>query len=239
MIKFLSSKSFLTNIVAAMIFIIGWYFEEPHVMAIGSYALSGAITNWLAIIMLFDKIPYIYGSGVIPNRFNEFKQGIKQLVMEQFFTLANMQRFFQGTLKNQVPDIDLKPILACVNYDQLFQSLVDTITTSSLGGMLNFIGGPEALTPLKDPFITTLQSKLAELGQLPELKAILAKQQASLDPNKIIIRIEQIVDQRLNELTPQMVKLIIQKMIREHLGWLVIWGGIFGAVLGFGLSFTH
>ena len=239
MIKFLTSKSFLTNVLAAVIFIIGWYFAEPHVMAIGSYALSGAITNWLAIIMLFDKIPYIYGSGVIPNRFNEFKQGIKQLVMEQFFTLDNMQRFFQGTRQNHLPDIDLKPILACINYDHLFQSLVDTIISSSLGGMLNFIGGAEALTPLKDPFIKTLQAKLAELGQLPELKAILAKQQTSVDPSNIIIRIEQIVDQRLNELTPQMVKLIIQKMIREHLGWLVIWGGIFGAVLGFGLSFTH
>jgi hypothetical protein len=41
-----------------------------------------------------------------------------------------------------------------------------------------------------------------------------------------------LVDDRLNELTPAMVKDIIQTMIREHLGWLVVWGGFFGALFG-------
>jgi len=36
----------------------------------------------------------------------------------------------------------------------------------------------------------------------------------------------------LNELTPTMVKDIIQTMIKEHLGWLVIWGGVFGGLFG-------
>ena len=40
------------------------------------FALSGGITNWIAIHMLFEKIPF-YGSGVIPKRFEEFKTGIK------------------------------------------------------------------------------------------------------------------------------------------------------------------
>jgi hypothetical protein len=29
-----------------------------------------------------------------------------------------------------------------------------------------------------------------------------------------------------------MVKDIIQEMIRSHLGWLVVWGGVFGALMG-------
>ena len=29
-----------------------------------------------------------------------------------------------------------------------------------------------------------------------------------------------------------MVKEIIQTMIREHLGWLVVWGGVFGGLFG-------
>ena len=32
------------------------------------------------------------------------------------------------------------------------------------------------------------------------------------------------------------IKLIIQKMIKEHLGWLVVWGGFFGGLLGLLLS---
>ena len=42
----------------------------------GLFALSGGLTNWLAIHMLFERIPFLYGSGVIPERFEDFKQGI-------------------------------------------------------------------------------------------------------------------------------------------------------------------
>ncbi len=41
-----------------------------------------------------------------------------------------------------------------------------------------------------------------------------------------------IIDQRLNELTPQLIKEIAQKMIKENLGWLVILGGVFGGLIG-------
>ena len=34
-----------------------------------------------------------------------------------------------------------------------------------------------------------------------------------------------------------MVKEIIQKMIRSHLGWLVVWGGVFGSLIGLASSF--
>ena len=45
-------------------------------------------------------------------------------------------------------------------------------------------------------------------------------------------KIANIVEQRLNELTPQMVKQIVQEMIQTHLGWLVVWGGVFGGAIG-------
>ena len=35
---------------------------------------------------------------------------------------------------------------------------------------------------------------------------------------------------------PEDIKIIIQKMIKEHLGWLVVWGGFFGGFLGLVLS---
>lgn len=34
-----------------------------------------------------------------------------------------------------------------------------------------------------------------------------------------------------------MVKEIIQKIIREHLGWLVVWGGVFGRLISLAVSF--
>jgi uncharacterized membrane protein YheB (UPF0754 family) len=48
----------------------------------------------------------------------------------------------------------------------------------------------------------------------------------------LINRIERIVTRRLNELSPTMVKDLIHTLINEHLGWLVVWGGVFGGLIG-------
>ncbi|MDE5003024.1 DUF445 domain-containing protein, partial [Francisella tularensis subsp. holarctica] len=77
--------SFVTNLLAARLEILGVYFAEVHIKNIGFYALSGALTTWIAIYMLFEKIPFLYGSGSIPNKFESFKRAIKKMIMEQFF----------------------------------------------------------------------------------------------------------------------------------------------------------
>jgi len=66
------NKSVITNGLAAIIFIVGYSLEQQIILYIGLFALSGAITNWLAIHMLFEKVPGLYGSGVIPARFEDF-----------------------------------------------------------------------------------------------------------------------------------------------------------------------
>mgnify|MGYP006119943327 FL=1 len=90
-------KALLTNLVALIIVIIGLLLPNEFQVLIlntGLFALSGAFTNWLAVHMLFEKVPGFYGSGVIPARFEEFKQAIKILIMEQFFTAENIGKFF-------------------------------------------------------------------------------------------------------------------------------------------------
>jgi hypothetical protein len=42
----------------------------------------------------------------------------------------------------------------------------------------------------------------------------------------------------LEELTPQIVKEMVQQIIREHLGWLVVWGGFFGGMMGAAFYFV-
>jgi len=36
----------------------------------------------------------------------------------------------------------------------------------------------------------------------------------------------------LEELTPERVKEMMEEVIREHLGWLIVWGNVFGALIG-------
>ncbi|MFT4994611.1 MAG: hypothetical protein ACI965_001646, partial [Paraglaciecola sp.] len=139
------NKSLLTNIIALLLVLAGFWLDHDIVKTIGLFALSGAITNLLAVHMLFEKVPGLYGSGVIPERFQEFKLGIRSLIMEQFFTEENIDRFLATDGKHL--DINLVPILKKVDLSPTYDSLVEVIKESSFGAMLGMFGGVEALEP--------------------------------------------------------------------------------------------
>ena len=231
----LINKSFITNFISVVIIAIG-YVSPVHpelIKSIGFFALSGAITNWLAIYMLFEKVPFLYGSGVIPDRFEEFKLSIKHLMMNQFFTVNNIEQFIESEEEQGSKMLNLEPFLNAVDYDKIYESLVSSIMTSSFGGMLVMMGGEEALAPLKEPFTEKMKITLVDMIESERFKTALKH---GLDAHKIgidiIDKIETVIDRRLNELTPQLVKEMVQAIIREHLGWLVVWGGIFGGLMG-------
>ena len=231
-------KNYSTNAVALCVIFIGLVSSSSIISSIGFFALSGAITNWLAIHMLFEKVPYLRGSGVIPERFEEFKSAIKTLMMSQFFTAENIEQFIEDEEQGGQKVLNLEPLLAVVDYDKIYDSLVMVILESSFGGMLMMMGGVEALTPLKEPFVEKVKVTLIEMVDSSEFKTAL---QHGLNAQKIsadlVNKIETVIDKRLNELTPQLVKEMVQAIMQEHLGWLVVWGGVFGGLLGgiFGL----
>lgn len=236
-LQFIMTHAFLTNFVALALIALGYALPEQHILTVGLYAFSGAITNWLAIHMLFEKIPFLYGSGVIPNRFKEFKLAIQSLIMEQFFTMENIERFFKGSVDAEIKNMNFEPLVESIDTDKVFTRLSEAIMSSSFGSMLSMFGGEKALTPLKEPFAEKLKTSLLEMTETPVFQHALLKQNQLLHPNRILEKVDNIVEQRLNELTPQMVKLIVKNMIEIHLGWLVIWGGVFGGLIGLVASF--
>jgi len=237
--KKLCNKSVITNFTAVIIIVIGYIFSASFIKSIGFFALSGAITNWLAIYMLFEKVPYLYGSGVIPERFEEFKLSIKKLMMEQFFTVTNIEQFIEKEEQQGGKLLDLQPLLNAVDYEKIYEGLVSSIMESSFGGMLMMMGGTEALVPLKEPFTEKMRATLVATVESDAFKAAL---QHGLNAHKIgediVSKIETVIDKRLSELTPQLVKEMVQLIISEHLGWLVVWGGVFGGVMGVLLAFA-
>lgn len=233
--KKLLNQSFLTNFIAVLIIVAGYvspYYPET-LKAIGFFVFSGAITNWLAIYMLFEKVPFLYGSGIIPARFEEFKASIKSLMMQQFFTVENIEQFIETEEQQGSKVLNLEPLLDAVDYDKVYEALVSSIMTSSFGGMLMMMGGEEALQPLKQPFIEKMQGTLQEMVSSERFTHAL---QHGLNAHKIgeqlVSKVEMVIDKRLSELTPQMVKEMVQAIIKQHLGWLVVWGGVFGGILG-------
>lgn len=216
------NMSSVTNLVSLLIWVAGYFIPVygDIVVATGAFALSGAATNWLAIHMLFEKVPGLYGSGVIETRFEEFKAGIKQLIVREFFSREHIERFFtlQGA---QIAG----GLAERIDYERVYEHLVDAISESSLGNMLNMFGGRKALEPLRAPLMVKLR------GIVEELVTNHAGAGGDLS-GTLVAQVEQIIDNRLAELTPQKVRKIVEDMIREHLGWLVVWGGIFGGLIG-------
>jgi uncharacterized membrane protein YheB (UPF0754 family) len=233
----LVNKSLLTNGLAALVVISGWVFDLHALLMVGLFALSGAVTNWLAVHMLFEKVPGLYGSGVIPARFEDFKAGIKTLMMEQFFTQANIERFLKADNGNQ-PNLHLAPVIEKIDFSSTFDTLIEVIQESSFGSMLSMVGGVAALEPLREPFTSRIKTSLEEMTRDEHFIALLREELEQPDVMaEMGSKVETIVAQRLEELTPQLVKEIIQAMIREHLGWLVVWGGVFGGLIGLPASF--
>lgn len=233
------NKSLITNLVAVLAMAIGWFAALPWLWTMGLFAFSGAITNWLAVHMLFEKVPLLYGSGVIPARFSEIKIALHQLVMEQFFSTQNLERLAGATAgtegQSDSPAVQLKlaPVIEAIDLSPAFAALLDTVQQSSLGGMLAMFGGPAMLQPLEQPFIQKLRTSLIELADSPEVLAQLQQQLASGENiSQLQPKIAMLVQARLDELTPQLVKELIQQLIQQHLGWLVVWGGVFGGVIG-------
>lgn len=236
------NKSLITNLVATGLVTTGLLIAPPYkdaVLNTGLFALAGGVTNWLAIHMLFEKVPGLYGSGVISARFNDFKAGIEQLVMAQFFSKDNVDRFLaEMVADNANHQLDFSEVIENTDLEPAYTSLVATIMESSFGSMLSMFGGPSALEPLKQPFIDKMRVSLNDMAHSESFQASVRDKLSSVSVfDDIHQQIEHIVQSRLNELTPQMVKQIIQTMIRAHLGWLVVWGGVFGGLIGLTTSF--
>lgn len=226
-------KALVTNLLALFCTLAGYFFALPVIFSIGLFSLSGAVTNWLAIHMLFEKVPGLYGSGVIPSRFEDFKIAIGELMMTQFFTQANIDRFLSDS-RGQASTINLAPVIEKIDLSPAFDNLVTVIEQSSFGSMLAMVGGKEALAPMKEPFIEKMKASVTDITQSAHFNELLRE---SLEQPSVIEgmqeKVSKIIEQRLNELTPKLVKEIIQAMIKQHLGWLVVWGGVFGGLIGF------
>ena len=215
------NKSLITNLVSIFIILIGFLYRDnfSFIFLVGVFALSGSVTNWLAIHMLFEKIPFLYGSGVILDRFEDIKLGIKNLILQELFSIDQIEKFIFDNKEKASGGIVEK-----IDFDKVFVGLVESIESSQLGGMLAMIGGRKALEPLKEPFVKKLKVIIEDF-----IKENAGNNNST---DELFLKIENILDARLADLSPNDIKTIIQKMIREHLGWLVVWGGFFGGLLG-------
>lgn len=193
----------------------------------GLFALSGAVTNQLAIHMLFEKVPFLYGSGIILDRFESIREAIKNLIMEQFFTPEKIEAF----VKTQERSIDLTPIIKQTDFTPAYDALVKSVMESPMGGMIGMFGGEAIIGKLKEPFLEKIKLSTIEISQSESFMMAL-NEHMHQESGHLTDTIGEIVELRLAELTPMMVKEMLHTLMKEHLGWLVVWGGVFGGLIG-------
>ena len=232
------SKATITDMISVAFIGIGISLPEPYylpILSIGLFAFSGAVTNQLAIFMLFNRVPLLYGSGVIENNFETFKESIKNMIMKQFFNPEQLKSFFQSEEQN----IDLAPLVKSADFSPAFNALSQSVMESKLGDMLNMFGGEKALESLREPFANKLKSAVVGIVSSETFKAQMNHhlENSSLNDD-LRDSVESLITNRLNDLTPQMVNDLVHELIHSHLGWLVVWGGVFGGLIGLASSFV-
>lgn len=228
------NKHVLPNLVALCIIGVSLISPAPYkavLFSIGLFALSGALTNWIAIHMLFNRVPGLYGSGVIVLRFEEFKQSLITLVHEHLFTRERVEGAMSGS--GSLSDIDLTPMFSKLDLDAAYDQLVATIMDSTFGSMLGMVGGVDALEPMREPFKKRMGNFLKDAATSPRFQKAVNEQIAQFTSSDVfMVKLDKILQARLDELTPEMVRDIMHRIIHKHLGWLVVWGGVFGGLIG-------
>lgn len=236
------TKSHVTYLAALLICLVAFALNRLELneyarwfYATGVFSLAGSLTNGLAIHMLFEKVPFLIGSGVIPNRFEAFKSAIKGLMMDEFFNEEILREHWEYHSGSSSIENLLSPaVIEKLPLDRIFNDLVATMLTSPLGSLLKMAGGNSFVEPLRAPLVGRMRRSINEMVQDPQWQESLVHDRALAQDQLETLRneLESVIDARLAELTPQKVKQIVQKIIREHLGWLVIWGGVLGGVMG-------
>jgi hypothetical protein len=242
-----TEKGNLSNILSALLFFVGWLLMyvipttkgtefSKYVLSFGLFGFSGGITNWLAVKMLFDKIPFLYGSGVIPAKFKEIRASVKSMFMRMFFDPQYLSQYLGQRAKDFLGDMNLDSQVANIlnqpDVDELIiKKLNDQIELNDQTGQIlnmaaGFMGGvPNMVYYIKPMLVTFAQ----EMGRKLVSEFDISK---SLDVEKVREEMDKLLTQKLLLLTPEMVKTLMEDVIREHLGWLVVWGNVFGGLLG-------
>ncbi|GKT26831.1 hypothetical protein ADUPG1_013499 [Aduncisulcus paluster] len=233
------NKSVITNLISSIFFIGGilarTFSPESHwamiIWNIGLFSLSGGLTNQLAVVMIFDRIPGLTGSGVLLVKFREIRLSIQNMIMQTFFDMSFLEKFLSRKMSQIGAQLKIQEVIKTVLDSDTVQEMIDSklkdLASRPEGVVLTMMG-------LKSPELKrVIQATLVGVAcDIP------AKMSGEFNIFKYIpmttVRHElsALISNKLSELTPEMVRDILEEVIRDHLGWLVVWGALFGGILG-------
>ncbi len=220
-------KGNVSNLISLTLLIAGLWGRvagingSEWVLAVGLFGFAGGATNWLAVKMLFDRVPLLYGSGVIPARFRAIREAVKDAIMRHFFDEEYLARFFAERIAGDDIREKVQTVLASAEVDAIIDRKLEELAESSQGMMLQLVG-TQTVKPLVKQFAIGFGSDIAPL----------LADRAGSEVGAMRAQVDQLLETKLEELTPARVKEMMEEVIREHLGWLIVWGNVFGGTIG-------
>ena len=219
-------KGNVSNLISLVLLLAGlWGRVEgingsEWVLAVGLFGFAGGTTNWLAVKMLFDRVPLLYGSGVIPARFRAIREAVKDAIMRYFFDEEYLERFFAEQMAGDDLGEKVQKVLASDEVDAIIDRELEELVGTQ--GMMLQLVGTQTVKPLVKQFVIGVGSKIAPL----------LADEAGVDVSAMRQQVDGLLETKLEELTPDRVKEMMEEVIREHLGWLIVWGNVFGGTIG-------
>ena len=183
--------------------------------------------------MLFDEIPGVYGSGIIPKQFRQIRATIKEMIMDTFFEPSFLKKQLSqklgGLVQPEVIETHLLAVLDSDEFSQMVDQKMEELSATPMGAMVKMAGiTADSLKPFLKPFIKGISTKVA-----PMIGEIVNGGSGAGSPiMRLRDEVNRLMEERLKELTAQRVKGLIEAVMRAHLGWLVVWGNIFGGLIG-------
>jgi uncharacterized membrane protein YheB (UPF0754 family) len=250
-------KGTISTLISAATFLTGLLLPagpvQAMVLSVGMFAFSGGVTNSLAVKMLFDRIPGLVGSGVIPGRFLEIRSELKKLILTHFFSSTALRKFLAdhketfvwsqylkkkegeaGPLGSFVSK-QWKKVVAVEFVDSVIDRHLEGLLDSSVGGLLLMMG-VDNVKPTVHQFVSSLLVAMEEKAVEVAAKVDVRDLEIELDEDRIVedVRrnIEELIAAKLDPLDATAVKKLIEDGIRSHLGWLVVWGNVLGGLFG-------
>jgi len=200
------------------------------IRAFGLFGFSGGMTNWLAIRMMFDKIPFLIGSGILLKHFIEIRENVKKTTMETYFDAGHITSYVQQKTEMILSALQLeesiRDIIRSPEVQQLIEDKIDDMYETPEGMVLGMMVNK---TKMKGSIMPSIENIG---GDIVPLVSQMIRSSEHLTEDNLREKIDEMITSKLVEMSPDIVIGVVKDMVETELGWVIIWGNIFGGLLG-------
>jgi len=244
-LKCVYNKATISNLITGLIMVTGivlsevfhenelgksWVNAFKLIRAFGLFGFAGGMTNWLAIRMMFDKIPFLIGSGILLNNFVEIRDNVKKTTMETYFDAGHLSHYVtQKTeiiLNSLQLDESIREVIRSPAVQAIISDKIEEVFSTPEGLVIGLVVNKEKIKQNIMPSIENAGKDIVPLVSQ------LIRTSEHLSEDKLRDQIDRLITSKLVEMQPKNIIAVVKDMVETELGWVIVWGNIFGGLLG-------